>query len=218
MLLQDLLELNWRGLLQDIVVFIPVVLVALSVHEFAHAWAADALGDPTPRRQGRLTLDPRAHLDPAGALFFLVAGFGWGKPVQVDARRLASPRRDMALVAAAGPFSNVALALLAILAWDLVPMGALGDFGTRTFWLYVREFILLDLLLALFNLIPIPPLDGSRLLMAVLPGRTAAAMARLQPLLFALIAIGVFSGYLGRILNPVLAVLAGWAGLLITHP
>lgn len=218
MLLQDLLELNWRGLLQDIVVFIPVVLVALSVHEFAHAWAADALGDPTPRRQGRLTLDPRAHLDPAGALFFLVAGFGWGKPVQVDVRRLASPRRDMALVAAAGPFSNVALALLAILAWDLVPMGALGDFGTRTFWLYVREFILLDLLLALFNLIPIPPLDGSRLLMAVLPGRTAAAMARLQPLLFALIAIGVVSGYLGRILNPVLAVLAGWAGLLITHP
>lgn len=136
------------------------LIIALSVHEFCHAWAADTLGDPTPRSQGRLTLNPLAHLDPLGTLLLFVAGFGWGKPVMFDPYNLRSPRRDTALIAFAGPLSNIVMALLAFLIVPLIPAE----------WQVIPvQFAHINILLAAFNLIPISPLDGSKILVGLLP-------------------------------------------------
>ncbi len=143
-----------------------VLIVAISIHEFAHAWAADELGDPTPRSQGRVTLDPRAHLDPWGTLLLLFVGFGWGKPVPFDPYNLKDPVRDGALIALAGPASNI---ILAILAAGLLRLPMLPEF----LMIALIQLIFFNLVLAIFNLIPIYPLDGSKLLMALLPRESA---------------------------------------------
>jgi len=141
------------------------ILVAITIHEFAHAWVADKLGDPTPRYQDRVTLDPRAHLDPLGTLAIFVAGFGWGKPVPFDPYNLDNPKRDTALIALAGPASNIIFAVtLAV----LIHTGILG-FLT----LPATIIIQINVMLAIFNLIPVHPLDGSKIAMAFLPSDTA---------------------------------------------
>ncbi|MDR7567247.1 MAG: site-2 protease family protein, partial [Armatimonadota bacterium] len=139
------------------------LLVAVTVHEYAHAYTAVRLGDPTPKRLGRLTLNPLAHLDPWGTLLLLLAGFGWAKPVPVNPAYFADPRRGMLMVAAAGPLANLALlgALGALARAGTVPeLGWLGELWLRL--LYVNA------VLAVFNLLPVPPLDGSRILGALL--------------------------------------------------
>ncbi len=160
-----------------------VLLVAFTIHELAHAVAADYLGDSTARRLGRVTLNPLAHLDPIGTLMLLLAGFGWAKPVPVNVYNLrGNPRTSFALVAAAGPLSNLALASLAIipLRLGLVSDSLLGFIGANTgsSWLpspgfLLFEFIWINLILAFFNLIPIAPLDGSKILMGLLPAEMA---------------------------------------------
>jgi Zn-dependent protease len=141
------------------------LVVAITIHEFAHAWVADKLGDPTPRYQDRVTLDPRAHLDPIGTLAIFIAGFGWGKPVPFDPYNLDNPQRDTALIALAGPVSNIVLAIaLAI----LIHTGLLGFFA-----LPAAFIIQINVMLAIFNLVPVHPLDGSKILMAFLPSDTA---------------------------------------------
>jgi len=138
------------------------LVLAISVHEYAHARAADQLGDPTPRSQGRLTLNPRAHLDPLGTLALLFLGFGWGKPVMFDPYNLRSPRRDSALIAIAGPISNLLFALVLSIIMKFVP--GLG--------LLVSVFsiiIMMNISLAIFNLVPIFPLDGEKILGGILP-------------------------------------------------
>lgn len=145
------------------------LIVSITVHEFAHAWAADKLGDPTPRSQGRVTLDPRSHLDPVGTLLIVIAGFGWGKPVMFDPYNLKNPTRDGALIALAGPTSNlilaVALAILVRVPGFEATLPLLVPFAVTA--------IYFNVMLAIFNLVPVHPLDGSKIITAILPKQMA---------------------------------------------
>lgn len=147
----------------ELILFIGALLSAITVHEFSHALLADRLGDPTPRLQGRLTLNPLAHLDPLGTLMLILVHFGWGKPVQFDPFNLRNPQRDAALISFAGPLSNFLLAALLGLAVNINPELA----G------YATPFIQLNVILGVFNLIPIHPLDGGKVLIGLLEGETA---------------------------------------------
>ncbi len=164
--------------------FLIAILIALTVHEWAHALVADRLGDPTPRSEGRLTLNPIAHLDPLGTLMFFVIHFGWGKPVPINPRYFKHYRRDTALVSLAGPFSNLILAIIAfILLFTVAPQmtGASGDAllfmsgANAGFPAFLSEtlanLLFINLALMAFNLIPIAPLDGSKILQAFIPLR-----------------------------------------------
>lgn len=140
------------------------LLVAITIHEAAHAWMADHLGDPTAKLMGRLSLNPLVHLDPVGTLVFIITAlagfpFGWGKPVQFDPYNLKNPRRDSALISLAGPASNIALASICSLIYRIFPTGL------------IQSIIIIDVALAIFNLIPIHPLDGGKILVAILPDR-----------------------------------------------
>ena len=184
----------------------PVLLVALAVafvvaitiHEFLHAWAADRLGDPTPRAQNRVTLNPLRHLDPMGTVLLALVGFGWGRPVIVNPSNFRiGPRAGMALVAVAGPLSNLALALaLAPMARTLVNSG--GDSTTEIVALVLVLAVQVNVLLAVFNLIPIPPLDGFSVLVGIVPADYAYQLDRLRTygpfLLLGLLIAGPFLG------------------------
>ncbi len=153
----------------EFLLWFPAIVVALTLHEFAHAAIADALGDPTPRALGRVTLNPLSHLDPIGTILLVLVHFGWGRPVPVDVRYLKHPRRDLVLIAAAGPAINVATAIVAgIILRLLAPTLLATPTGTFVF-LSMQALVLLSLLLAFFNLIPLPPLDGSKVLGGLLP-------------------------------------------------
>ena len=163
--------------------------IAITFHEFAHAFAANRLGDPTAARLGRLTLNPKAHLDPTGTIMLLIAGFGWGRPVPVDVRRLRQGRRGMAIVSAAGPASNIVLALAFSLAFQLglvtsgggVFIGALKELDPLAWATAIATYsVLLNLVLAAFNLLPIAPLDGGGILAGILPRPWLPAVAKLQ--------------------------------------
>lgn len=144
------------------ILFIGFIVVAVTVHEAAHAWSSNQLGDPTARLLGRITLNPIKHLDPMGSLLFLLAGFGWGRPVPVDPFNLREPRKDNALIALAGPASNLLLAAIIGIGFRLqIVPGEVFD--------YVYLFGLLNINLAIFNLLPVPPLDGSKLYRAITP-------------------------------------------------
>ena len=182
---------------------IIILILAISVHEFAHALAADWLGDPTPRSQGRLTLDPRKHLDAFGSIMFLIAGFGWGKPVYTDPRNFrGDPRTGMAVVAAAGPVSNLLLAYIGSLLYRI------GLIQTEVSYYFLFLFVSLNILLMLFNLLPIAPLDGYQVTVGLLPYEIATVIARYQSqgpiiLMLLIVAGSVFQfNLLGLILGP----------------
>jgi Zn-dependent protease len=182
-----------------------VMIVAFTIHELAHAVVADRLGDPTPRRMGRLTLNPAAHLHPVGSLMLLLVGFGWARPVPVNPLNLRGDRHaSMALVAAAGPLSNVALAMLAALPLRLATVAPLAE-------AFLAEFIFINLALAFFNIIPIPPLDGFKVLLGGLPARAAEQLQPMEQFGF-LIVIAVIYGVPGfttvLVVRPALALLA----------
>lgn len=189
------------------------LLAAITVHEFSHALVADRLGDDTPRRAGRLSLNPRAHLDPVGTLMLFAVGFGWGKPVPVNPYRLGrEPRMGMGLVAFAGPLSNLVLAGLVALparmglvSWH-PPLVLPGDITPA--WLLsalVSYVILFSLILAVFNLIPVAPLDGFKVAVGVLPRDLAYSYAQTErygPMILLLVlAFGYVTGFLGTFLT-----------------
>ena len=146
---------------QVIVLLIPALVFSLSFHEFSHAWMAYRLGDSTAARMGRLTLNPMSHLDPIGSLALIFMGFGWAKPVPVDTRYLKNPRKDMVKVAAAGPISNIILAIIGALVLRLLFGTDLLSNSVKTFFII---FMQINITLAVFNLLPVSPLDGSQIL------------------------------------------------------
>lgn len=169
--------------------FLVGLIIAISVHEFAHAATADRLGDPTPRSQGRLTLNPLAHLDPIGTLMLLVFHFGWGRPVIFDPYNLAHPRRDAGLISLAGPVSNILTAVVLALLFrvGIIPL-------LLTPFLYAT--IILNVTLAVFNLVPVYPLDGEKILAAILPRDLAyeyqAVMSRYGTFVLILLILPLF--------------------------
>lgn len=185
------------GFLSRLILQIPALLVAVTVHELAHALVADRLGDSTPRRLGRITLNPLPHIDPLGALAFVLAGFGWAKPVPVDARNLRHPIRDMVWVAGAGPISNFAVAFA-----TLAVVRLLGPVE-GTFLLVVADRIYtFNLILGVFNLIPLPPLDGGHFLPYLFP-RAGSFIHQLEQAGPFLLVLLVFSGATSRVVIPV---------------
>ncbi len=203
--------------LANLLLWLVVLLFSLSVHESAHAWSADRLGDPTARMLGRVTLNPISHIDPIGTLLFpvltsLLGGviFGWAKPVPVNPFNLAKPRFHHALIAAAGPASNVLLALVCLAGLQVLVTGfsdrTLGSTGIL--FALVEMFrigLLLNVVLAVFNLFPIPPLDGGWILAGVLPESMARWVDAIRPYGFVLLVVLLYSGVFYAVLGPVLA-------------
>ena len=164
----------------------PVILLSLTVHEYFHGWTANKLGDPTAKMRGRLTLNPIAHLDILGTILMFVVGFGWAKPVPIDPRNFKDPKKDTILVAIAGPLSNLVMALAAGLALRyMIPRMVSGEISSEGVYPVIAIILVLTLVygiaLAVFNMIPIPPLDGSRVLYGLLPNRYAYAYSRFEP-------------------------------------
>jgi Zn-dependent protease len=218
--------------------FILSIVVALSVHEWAHAMAATKLGDPTPHNEGRLTLNPIAHIDPIGALLFLTAGFGWAKPVPVNPAYFHKPKQGMLITALAGPLSNLILAFIAFFTilfltegaiggsvWELIGGGTRG-MSVQTFILqFLQNSLFVNLGLMAFNLIPIAPLDGSNIVQALIPLRYEDAyfeFNRRGPYVLLFLLLGerllgfaFLSTWIGGVMDGVLAVMQGIAGLFL---
>ena len=163
--------------LAQIVGIAVALVVGITFHEFSHAFIADQLGDHRPRALGRVSLNPVAHIDPVGAIVFVLAGFGWGKPVPVNVYALRPGRIGMAMVAAGGPIANVLVAVTGAVAYRVLEIGGVtGLAADITFFI-----VFYNLLLAIFNLLPIPPLDGYNVLLAFVPPRTAFTIQRYAP-------------------------------------
>ena len=202
--------------IQELVLMIPAILFAVTFHEVAHGWTAEKLGDPTARLAGRLTLNPVSHIDPIGALMFVIAKFGWAKPVPVNPYNLRHPVRDMMWVAAAGPAANLVLAALSLLVVQLlnpVLRGSEIQFFTQPILGILLWTYLLNLHLAAFNLIPIPPLDGSQILKGFLPRGALSQYERLEPYGFILLILFLISGAAPAVLRPIVMVLQFFAQL-----
>jgi len=204
----------------DLILLLPVILFALSFHELGHAWTALRFGDSTARDLGRVSLDPRRHLDPIGTIMVFVAGFGWAKPVPIDPSRLKNPHRDSLWIAAAGPAANLLTAIVSGLVLQaLVRTGGIellpGNVGAAVLRLCIFS-VHVNLALMAFNLIPIHPLDGAAVLKGLMTPAGAAHLARLDQvgpfLLLGLIVLGRATGLsvIGRFLDPVVGTLSQW--------
>ena len=203
---------------QSLIIF-AVLLFSLTVHEMAHAVTADWLGDPTARRLGRISLNPAVHIDPVGTIMLpllgLLAGgfvFGWAKPVPVNPANLKNHRQDFLVIAAAGPASNIIMAIGASMLLGLVPGGLGASEGMAgVMATFGFAMVQLNLLLAVFNMLPIPPLDGGNVLAGILPEALAASYDRLvRPYGFVILIVLMATGWLYRLIGPPLSFLMGW--------
>lgn len=180
--------------------FIIALVIGVTIHEFCHAWTATYLGDPTAKYLGRLSLNPLAHLDPVGTIMLLLAGFGWGKPVPFNMAYLKNPRVDAALIALAGPLSNLAIALILALPYRYLAIhmadGGAVDSIILSIFHGMETIITVNLVLMIFNLLPIPPLDGSKVFSLLLPGNALAQLYQYRNFGYVLLIAVVFSDYL----------------------
>lgn len=193
-----------------ILINIPIALLALSVHEAAHGYISNKLGDPTARNLGRITINPIKHLDPIGFICMVLFGIGWANPVPINTRYFKKPRRDMALSAAAGPISNLLLAVVFALLMKLffsLPVTVLSSLGvfTEIIILFLMQAISLNVFFAVFNLIPVPPFDGSRILYVFLPPKYYFGVMKYERYICLGFMLLLFFG----VLDPVLNILSG---------
>lgn len=182
---------------EELIALLIALVPAFTIHEFAHAWTAYRLGDSTAKDMGRLTLNPMKHLDVFGILLVLVVGFGWAKPVPVNPYNLRHGRRDMAIVAVAGPLSNLAMAAAMAVVWRLANPGQLPEFAVYALF----TFVWLNIVLLFFNLLPIAPLDGFKVALGLLPEQLAGRFAQTARwgmfVLIALMLMGTVTASLG---------------------
>ena len=209
---------NPNGLI-GLLVTIPAVLIAITFHEFAHAFAADKLGDDTPRKQGRLSLNPLAHLDPVGSIMLVFAGFGWGKPVEINPRNFnkkLSMSAGEAIVSFAGPLMNFILAIVfTVITCAIVkfaPTFVLTQVG-KVVILLIEEAIIINIGLGIFNLIPLPPLDGSKIIVLLLPYKAKEWFERNSYIFYILFMLLWITGIMGSIISPLIR--GVYTGLLI---
>ena len=200
-----------------LILTLPAVLIAITFHEYAHAWAATKLGDDTPERQGRLNLNPLSHIDPVGFVLLLFAGFGWGKPVKINPRNFYgkySMETGEAIVSVAGPIMNFILALVFAIIYSLVIKLApitfiLSQFG-RIIIGIINYSIIINIGLGVFNLIPLPPLDGSKIFRRFLPYNTKVWIDEHENIFYIIFLAIWITGIAGIIISPIINVIYEW--------
>lgn len=191
---------DFSGFLIEVIAGLPGLIIAMTIHEYSHARVAYALGDYTPRLQGRLTLNPAAHVDPIGLLMLFLVHFGWAKPVQINPMNFSNPRRDDILVSLAGPASNLITAFIALI---ILVLMAKVDFPFTGGVLMVFNLIIIyNINFAIFNMLPIPPLDGSHILRNLLPYNLAQAYEQLERYSFIFLIIIIATPVLGYVFVP----------------
>ncbi len=203
--------MDFEKIIYTTAVWIIPVVFAITVHEVAHGWVANKLGDKTAKMMGRLTLNPIKHIDPIGTIvvplvmvFLAGFAFGWAKPVPVSPVNFKNPRKDMAIVAAAGPLSNVVMAILWVIFVKVVSM-TVSDLNIAKGLMQMGQAgIIINLVLFVFNLFPIPPLDGSKVLSGFLPHSASLLMDKVEPYGFFIVIGLLYFGVLGMVMNPII--------------
>jgi len=201
-----------NNIILQIIILAPPILLALTVHEFAHGYVAYRFGDPTAKNQGRLTLNPLKHLDPIGTLAFFIIKIGWAKPVPVNPAYFRDPRKDMLWVALAGPAVNLVLAVVSALlvkvVWFIaatIPYSPMAEAILVPLNEVLLASVWINLVLCIFNFLPIPPLDGSRILAGILPPHLARKYESVERYGFVIILLLAFSGLLAKIILPIIS-------------
>ena len=201
-----------NNFITELIILAPPLLFALTFHEFAHGFVAYRLGDPTARDAGRLTLNPLKHLDPLGTIAFFFIKIGWAKPVPVNPRYFQDPKQDMLWVALAGPLTNLAVAVVsAVLTkgiWllaNVLPYSAAAEAILVPLNSMLIASVWINLVLCIFNFLPIPPLDGSRILMGLLPNNLALSYMKIERFGFIIILVLAFSGVLSKVIVPIIS-------------
>lgn len=196
----------------DLIILAPPLLLALTFHEFAHGYIAYRLGDPTAQNAGRLTLNPLRHLDPLGTIAFFFIKLGWAKPVPVNPAYFRNPKKDMLRVALAGPLANLVLAVISAILTKAVwlfaanlPYSAMAEAILVPVNAMLVASVWINLVLCIFNFLPIPPLDGSRILTGLLPNKMAMSYLQLERYGFIIILILAFSGILSKVILPIIS-------------
>lgn len=195
-----------NNIIQQVVILAPPLLFALTFHELAHGYVAWNLGDPTAKKAGRLTMNPLKHLDPLGVIAFIIMKIGWAKPVPINPVYFRDPRKGMLLVALAGPGANLLLAVIsALLVKLLVMVPVIPMFILKPLANMLVASVWINVMLAVFNCLPIPPLDGSKVLMGLLPPEMARSYEKLEPFGFILLLFLFYIGLLSKIIMPLIS-------------